>query len=806
MGMINKDEGFITKTFQLQEIFPDLAAQIGAQYGLKTDEMTYVVKGLIPSDLQFIEGEHASVDYITTKELDRDGEIVEPEGLDFTYYINHPVVLWVHDYKSLPLGRCAWIKNTPKGTVAKTIYAKHPFAQQVYEYRRDGFPLAKSIGFVPLSFQDYDPRKSGGLKRKYDRSLLIEYSDVPVPSNPGALQIAVSKGLLSKERVKEFLTMSKKEEIEIDFDLGNRYSKDVVEKRTFTEAERQAQADKGNAMPDGSYPIANVSDLKNAIQSFGRAKDPEAVKRHIINRARALGKVDLLPESWNVSKKMDDPTDKAAPATVQCERCGAKVQPDQEGMCPECKKPVKKSVEEKELEEKAAVASTDCASCGKKVKPDEQGLCPECKKPVKKEASGANETTPSEGGFVVCPTCKEKLQFDGTETTKCPKCKKPVKKDGTFAEQKSEEREVDLPTSLEIQFRDSSQYDKLKRFTLKEDAPRVFIIYGYKKEADAWEAQALRFPKSDNWTAENARKWFSSNADVRKSVVKGDADTEEKGVDTANHPSVMDITVAVQRAIEYFVEESEADGGDNTWMDEGSEDESKEDSASATITGSPTPQGVYVSDLYPFKYPDGNCVFRIAEAGEEVDIYQVAYTYDPDTGEAVITGTPQSVDEGYIAGKSFIDFAQDFLVSKEADTNVDIDELETDLAFAKNKLMFYAEEVDRLKAIEVEYLELKVGRVISDKNRKLIETCISALQDMLALAENKPTQKEVAEEVVVEKTVKEDDDGPETIEFDGFNRIGLKSMLEKIVKEKMPQINFDDIAKIAAARVTGRVT
>jgi hypothetical protein len=58
-------------------------------------------------------------------------------------------------------------------------------------------------------------------------------------------------------------------------------------------------------MQDGSYPIANEQDLRNAIQSFGRASDPAAVKRHIIRRARALGSVKLLPEDWNVTKNVD---------------------------------------------------------------------------------------------------------------------------------------------------------------------------------------------------------------------------------------------------------------------------------------------------------------------------------------------------------------------------------------------------------------------------------------------------------------------------------------------------------------------
>ena len=63
--------------------------------------------------------------------------------------------------------------------------------------------------------------------------------------------------------------------------------------------ERKRLADEGKAMPDGSFPIANEEDLRNAIQAIGRAKDPEAAKRHIKKRAADLGKSDLIPEDWS---------------------------------------------------------------------------------------------------------------------------------------------------------------------------------------------------------------------------------------------------------------------------------------------------------------------------------------------------------------------------------------------------------------------------------------------------------------------------------------------------------------------------
>ena len=76
-------------------------------------------------------------------------------------------------------------------------------------------------------------------------------------------------------------------------------------RRDYSDAEREAFAKKGWALPDGSFPIADVEDLKNAIQAFGRASDKEAAKAHIIKRAKALGASDLLPDDWKRSYEVE---------------------------------------------------------------------------------------------------------------------------------------------------------------------------------------------------------------------------------------------------------------------------------------------------------------------------------------------------------------------------------------------------------------------------------------------------------------------------------------------------------------------
>ena len=81
----------------------------------------------------------------------------------------------------------------------------------------------------------------------------------------------------------------------------------VAELAKFSEEERSKLAESGEALPDGSYPIRNVEDLKNAIQAYGRSKpsDRAEVRKHITKRARALKKFDLVPENWSTAASAD---------------------------------------------------------------------------------------------------------------------------------------------------------------------------------------------------------------------------------------------------------------------------------------------------------------------------------------------------------------------------------------------------------------------------------------------------------------------------------------------------------------------
>lgn len=72
----------------------------------------------------------------------------------------------------------------------------------------------------------------------------------------------------------------------------------MSEKRMYSNDERMEMAKGGMALPDGSYPIKDEEDLRNAIQAYGRAKDKNATREHIMKRARELDLEDLIPDNW----------------------------------------------------------------------------------------------------------------------------------------------------------------------------------------------------------------------------------------------------------------------------------------------------------------------------------------------------------------------------------------------------------------------------------------------------------------------------------------------------------------------------
>ena len=103
------------------------------------------------------EGERALDVTITTNDIDRDGDIVEPKGAKLANYRKNPVVLMAHDYKGLPIGKAKDLKKVDNGITAKVIFPEegtYPLADTVYSMYKQKFMKAWSIGFIPIKTED----------------------------------------------------------------------------------------------------------------------------------------------------------------------------------------------------------------------------------------------------------------------------------------------------------------------------------------------------------------------------------------------------------------------------------------------------------------------------------------------------------------------------------------------------------------------------------------------------------------------------------------------------------------------------
>jgi HK97 family phage prohead protease len=67
----------------------------------------------------------------------------------------------------------------------------------------------------------------------------------------------------------------------------------------YDAAALKKMAANGQAMPDGSYPIADGEDLHNAIHAVGRGGGSHnAIRKHIMARAKTLGMSQMIPDNW----------------------------------------------------------------------------------------------------------------------------------------------------------------------------------------------------------------------------------------------------------------------------------------------------------------------------------------------------------------------------------------------------------------------------------------------------------------------------------------------------------------------------
>jgi hypothetical protein len=146
---------------------------------------------------------------ISTIDPDRAGDVVVPTGLhNLDEFMLNPVVLWAHDrVRTPPVGLCEWLDVQPRRVVAETRFAQGvPFAEDLFRLYEQGVLRGWSIGFVPRKAHRR-PRADGSTALHVAEWDLLEYSAVPIPENPGALTVALQKGLVRDVTLRDWLAL-----------------------------------------------------------------------------------------------------------------------------------------------------------------------------------------------------------------------------------------------------------------------------------------------------------------------------------------------------------------------------------------------------------------------------------------------------------------------------------------------------------------------------------------------------------------------------------------------------------------------
>lgn len=171
-----------------------------AEFARRAQEHTadgLLIRQNFHTEIKEVDGNMTLQFAISSRALDRDGDTIDPNGWKMDNYRKNPVVLWAHDYGEPPVARSVkeWVEDEKlKSRAEFTPKELYPFGFMIFQMLKGGFLNTTSVGFKPeeWSFAEGADRKFG---IDYKKQELLEYSIVPVPSNPAALIEARSVGI-----------------------------------------------------------------------------------------------------------------------------------------------------------------------------------------------------------------------------------------------------------------------------------------------------------------------------------------------------------------------------------------------------------------------------------------------------------------------------------------------------------------------------------------------------------------------------------------------------------------------------------
>ena len=221
------------------------------EYGLKSDVPT-VWRELSIKSIEIDQPKRSVLAYITTDRVDEEGEVVVPEGIDFSRFKKTGTVFYNHDYAA-PCGVCTSIKHTKRGIMAVTQFPERPEGYQgkwlpdeVFAMFASDPPIVKafSIGFAYTQVRqptkkDFDRYGRDDIKRIVSKSRMLEYSVAPLPMNEDAIAVQVTKQLNDTGNVAD-VCMCSQASCETPESVNCRQAVEEAEQASTTQPERSS--------------------------------------------------------------------------------------------------------------------------------------------------------------------------------------------------------------------------------------------------------------------------------------------------------------------------------------------------------------------------------------------------------------------------------------------------------------------------------------------------------------------------------------------------------------------------------------
>lgn len=123
---------------------------------------------------------------VSTPEVDRYGTIIVPSGIDYTAYVNNPIVLAQHDSDDWPIAKClGFMMNGENLEATLQFHRITKEACEVADLVAAGYVRAVSVGIIPIESEEQTI--DGKTVTVYTKSELVEFSVVSIPANREAL-------------------------------------------------------------------------------------------------------------------------------------------------------------------------------------------------------------------------------------------------------------------------------------------------------------------------------------------------------------------------------------------------------------------------------------------------------------------------------------------------------------------------------------------------------------------------------------------------------------------------------------------